>query len=57
MINCIKHNFRLVNNRYDDKGRHVIEGGTWVTEKVCNKCGEVFEDDVAIIRERINSKL
>jgi hypothetical protein len=37
---CIRHTFRLVNNRYDEKGEHVIEGGKWVTEKVCEKCGE-----------------
>jgi hypothetical protein len=39
MTPCIVHHFILVNNRYD-KGREVLEGGEWVTEKVCEKCGE-----------------
>ena len=39
---CIKHEYHLVNNRYDSKGREVIEGGKWFTEKKCAVCGELF---------------
>jgi hypothetical protein len=39
---CIKHTYHLVNNRYDSKGREVIEGEIWVTEKKCAVCGELF---------------
>lgn len=40
---CIKHNYISVNNRYKD-GKPVIEGGIWVTEKKCDKCGELFPE-------------
>lgn len=39
-----KHNYKLVNNRYKN-GKQVIENGEWVTEKVCEKCGEVYKDN------------
>jgi len=41
---CIKHNYRPVNNRYDEKGQPVIEGGIWITEIRCEKCDKVFEE-------------
>jgi hypothetical protein len=40
---CIKHEYRLVNNRYDKNGNIVIEGGEWKSEKRCEKCGCLFE--------------
>ena len=43
-MKCIKHNYRLVNNRYDKNGRIVIEGGKWITEKRCEMCDEKFPE-------------
>ncbi len=40
---CIKHEYTTVNNRYDQKGEPVIEGGEWRTERICAKCDEKFE--------------
>jgi hypothetical protein len=42
-INCIKHIYRPVNNRYKD-GHIVIEGGKWVTEIRCEVCDKKFEE-------------
>lgn len=42
MSHCIKHNYQLVNNRYDEQGNNVEEGGEWRTEKKCLECGELF---------------
>jgi len=42
---CIRHDLKLVNNHYDDKGNPDTESfstGEWRTEKVC-KCGYVLE--------------
>lgn len=39
----IKHEYHLVNNRYDKDGNQAVQGGEWITEKRCKKCGELFE--------------
>jgi hypothetical protein len=44
MKQCIKHNYRPVNNRYDEQGKPVIEGGKWVTEIRCEVCDKKFEE-------------
>jgi len=41
---CIKHNYHPVNNRYDEQGQPVIEGGEWVTEIRCEVCDKKFEE-------------
>lgn len=41
---CIKHNYILVNNRYDKRGRNVKSGGQWRTEKRCSECHELFPE-------------
>ena len=43
-MKCIKHNYRPVNNRYDEQGNAVIEGGEWVTEIRCEVCDKKFEE-------------
>jgi hypothetical protein len=42
-MTCLKHSYRLVNNRYKD-GKPVIEGGEWVTEIRCEVCDKKFEE-------------
>jgi hypothetical protein len=41
---CIKHNYHQVNNRYDEQGKPVIEGGEWVTEIRCEVCDKKFDE-------------
>jgi hypothetical protein len=43
-MKCIKHNYRKVNNRYDEQGNAVAEGGKWVTEIRCEVCDKKFEE-------------
>lgn len=42
-MSCYRHTYRLVNNRYNEKGEHVIEGGEWRTEQ---KCGVLLADKI-----------
>ncbi len=51
-MTCIKHNFRLVNNHYNDKGEIDIESfstGEWRTEKVCTGCDYIFKDNLNLL--------
>lgn len=53
---CIQHQFKTVSNHYDSNGvinTDSFSGGEWRVERICTKCGKVFEDS-EYLKELIN---